>query len=315
MGSGASDEVPAGAGTTAAVVAAIVVLVAAGTAVVRPFADGSVDHTSQLLRAVIGAVVALAVAAVIALAVRRPARASALTGGLAGATLALVAFTTVAVGATAGIATVEIHPNVYRSTPVTAIEQATPAGPPAAQPEPAELPTGSLRFPEWLTAILAVVATILAALALMFGIRSIRIPTVRLLGTLFRGQPSPTTVEEPVVIDLDAAADSFEESASVIEDDSDPRRAIIAAYAHLLERLAEAGCPRRPAEAPEEHLRRSLRELDVPPAALELVVARFLVARFSRHDVTEDDRDDVRRALSNAGAQLRRAIEQRLVPA
>lgn len=339
MRSGADDDVRAGAGALAAVLAAIVVLLAAGTAVLRPFADGSVDHSSQLLRALIGAVVALALGALIAfalgalisVAVVRPAHTAptspglrpaatrrlgmgALTGGLAGATLALVVFTTVAVGATAGIATVEIHPNVYRPAPSTPVEQATPPTPPAARPERDELPASSLRFPDWLTAILAVVATIVAAFGLMFGIRSIRIPTVRLLGTLFHGHAAPTTVEETMAIDLDGAAASFEESAAAIEDDSDPRRAIIAAYARLLDRLDEAGCTRRPAEAPEEHLRRSLGELDVPKASLELVVAKFLVARFSRHDVTEADRDDVRTALREAGVALRRSADQRLVP-
>ena len=98
--------------------------------------------------------------------------------------------------------------------------------------------------------------------------------------------------------------------AAMIDDGADPRAAIIAAYARLLERLGESGCPRLPYEAPEEHLRRSLTALGVPHAAMETVVAKFLVARFSTHPVTGADRDEVRGALREAGRQLRELVAE-----
>lgn len=334
-----SDGNEGGAAAAVAVtVAAIVVVLAAGTAVLRPFADGSVDRSSQLLRAAIGALVAVVIAAAAVVLFERlsahrggpsdatspPAAAagtrrlgrSVLAGGLTGASLALLAFTTVAVGATAGIATVDVRPNAPRPASTVPVERpASTPTPPPIPPKSAEVSSRSVRLPDWLGIVFAAAAALVAAFALVIGVRSIRVPTVRLLGRLIHGADSPTTVEEPATIDLDAAAESFAESAAVIDDDGDPRRAIIAAYAHLLRRLGDAGCTRRPDEAPEEHLRRSLRELSVPHESMELVVAKFLVARFSRHEVTEADRDRVRDALRAAGADLRIAIEHHAVPA
>ena len=97
-----------------------------------------------------------------------------------------------------------------------------------------------------------------------------------------RGRPA--TLEED--LDVEAAADSFDDSAGSIGDDDDPRTAIIAAYARLLDGLAEVGCARLPYEAPEEHLHRSLVALGVSPEPMSVVVDKFLVARFSTHPVT-----------------------------
>ncbi len=299
---------------------AFVVLLAAGTAVLRPFTDGSVDHTSELIRALVGAAVAVTAVAGVGVGVgqtlRRRGTVSGATGaaskrlwsgvmtvGLTGAALALVALITVAVGATAGIATLQVTPTHGTRGPVTAVERTTtPAGPTPVKP--VELDAKPVTFPAWLTTVFAILATIAAVITLIIGFRTVRIPTVRFVGRLFHGPPSSSTVESPEFIDLQAAAESFSESAALIADDSDPRRAIIAAYARLLERLDEAGCRRRPAEAPEEHLRRSLRALNVAPASLELVVAKFLVARFSRHPLTETDRDQVGDSLRAAAAEL-----------
>ncbi len=116
--------------------------------------------------------------------------------------------------------------------------------------------------------------------------------------------PLPMPPDDPAASTADVAA-SFAESAALVADDPDPRRAIIAAYAHLLERLAAAGHPRLPHEAPEEHLRRCLNALRIPADSLSTVTRQFLVARFSTHTLTELDRDQVRDALRTAGELLR----------
>jgi hypothetical protein len=80
-----------------------------------------------------------------------------------------------------------------------------------------------------------------------------------------------------------AAGAAFAASLADLEDEPDPRRAIVAAYARLLDGLEAAGFGRRPAEAPEEHLRRVLEQLQVPDGPLRTVVALFAEARFSEH--------------------------------
>jgi hypothetical protein len=84
-----------------------------------------------------------------------------------------------------------------------------------------------------------------------------------------------------------AAGAAFTASLADLEDEPDPRRAIVAAYARLLDGLEAAGFGRRPAEAPEEHLRRVLEQLQVPDAPLRTLVALFAEARFSQHPLTE----------------------------
>jgi len=121
------------------------------------------------------------------------------------------------------------------------------------------------------------------------------------------------TIDED--LDVEGAADVLDDSVLVVDAGLDPRSAIIAAYARLLDGLAEVGCGRRPYEAPEEHLHRSLVALGVTPEAMSVVVDKFLVARFSTHPLTETDRDEVRDALRAAAAQLRAVLAARAVAA
>ncbi len=121
---------------------------------------------------------------------------------------------------------------------------------------------------------------------------------------------APLPAQDPT-IDTAAAADSLAESGRIVVDDPDPRRAIVAAYGALLEGLEAAGAGRRAFEAPEEHLQRSLRELQIPPEALAEVTRLFLVAKFSSHPLGEADRQQARRALGEAERHLRRLIQAR----
>ena len=80
--------------------------------------------------------------------------------------------------------------------------------------------------------------------------------------------------------------------------------AVLAAYAALLQRLDACGCGRREAETPEEHLRRALDTVAVPPRPLREIVALYVEARYSTHSITEAMRDRARRAFA-AAASLR----------
>ena len=87
--------------------------------------------------------------------------------------------------------------------------------------------------------------------------------------------------------------------------ETDPRRAIIAAYASV-ERLFESyGLPRAPAEAPVEYLDRVLPELRASGSALRRLTALFEWAKFSVHDVDRPMRDDAIEALVEVRDELR----------
>jgi len=136
-----------------------------------------------------------------------------------------------------------------------------------------------------------VVATV--ALLLILRARSGTIPAAE--GVNDEG-PSPMAA-------VDAAADA-------LEAEPDPRRAVIAAYATMERLLTHAGSPRREADAPTEHLTRSLVLLGASGEAARRLTDLFERARFSIHVIDEPVRQAafealaaVRRDLAPAGAQ------------
>jgi hypothetical protein len=94
------------------------------------------------------------------------------------------------------------------------------------------------------------------------------------------------------------------ESAEDLSTTAEPRQAVIAAYARLLEGLREAGAGRRPSEAPFEHVSRVLGDLGVRAEPLRQLTALFAEARFSTHEITEAHRTAALDALAAARADL-----------
>jgi len=87
--------------------------------------------------------------------------------------------------------------------------------------------------------------------------------------------------------------------------ESDPRKAIIAAYARVERLFATYGFPRDPPEAPVEYLERVLPELRASGAALGRLTALFQWAKFSAHDVDRPMRDQAIGALVEVRDELR----------
>lgn len=86
--------------------------------------------------------------------------------------------------------------------------------------------------------------------------------------------------------------------------DPDPRIGVCAAYAVLLDALAEVGLARLRFEAPGEHLDRCLAELPVDPAPLRTVLRLFILARYSTYEVDDSARRRAIEALRAAEAEL-----------
>jgi Domain of unknown function (DUF4129) len=78
-----------------------------------------------------------------------------------------------------------------------------------------------------------------------------------------------------------AVSDSIDD----LRRESDPRRAVIAAYARMEGVLRRHGRARRVAEAPYEYLERVLAELRIRPAAVEDLTELFERAKFSVHRI------------------------------
>jgi len=95
---------------------------------------------------------------------------------------------------------------------------------------------------------------------------------------------------------------------SVIELSHDaprPRGQITGAYHRLLSVLREAGYPRRPEEAPHEHLQRALVELGVAPDPMRRLTELYVFAEFGRGRVRTDHRRAAAEALEESLGSLR----------
>jgi hypothetical protein len=90
----------------------------------------------------------------------------------------------------------------------------------------------------------------------------------------------PETVEEELTMVVSDAIDD-------LRGETDPRRAVIAAYARMERVLGQHGQPRDPSEAPFEYLARVLLRLRVRPAAVRDLTELFERAKFSTHDIDQ----------------------------
>ena len=90
----------------------------------------------------------------------------------------------------------------------------------------------------------------------------------------------------------EALADVLAATLDDLRSETDPRRAVIGAYARMERSLGAAGWPRHEAEAPEEYLERILDAAAVSSRAAGRLTALFAWARFSGHDVRPEMKEE-----------------------
>jgi hypothetical protein len=149
---------------------------------------------------------------------------------------------------------------------------------------------------EWLTALI-----VLAVLAVAAGfvLRAIR-----------RGRRRSSLARLAEQLE-----DAVEEGLEELEADSDPRRAVIAAYARMERALARVGLPRAPQEAALEYLDRLLGLLDLRGPAARRLTELFQLAKFSDHVIDAAMQREAIRSLAELRDDLRaRAGEQNSDP-
>src|SRR5262245_53705019 len=97
----------------------------------------------------------------------------------------------------------------------------------------------------------------------------------------------------------------LEDTLADLYAETDPRRAIIAAYARVERLFRSFGLPRDPSGAPVEYLERVLPNLRASGAALRRLTGLFEWAKFSAHEVDRPMRDEAIDALVEVRDELR----------
>lgn len=116
-------------------------------------------------------------------------------------------------------------------------------------------------------------------------------------------RPNGSPLEPPV--EAAEAEAGLMTSLGELTGQGDPRLQITAAYARLLNALAEAGAAREPHEAPYEHLHRALEPLGVEPGPMHRLTELYVLAQFGNRTVDEGHRVRAVQALEKSLAALR----------
>jgi hypothetical protein len=117
---------------------------------------------------------------------------------------------------------------------------------------------------------------------------------------------------EPVVFDLQPTvaedfAASMGDAIDDLEAEPDARRAVIAAYARMEGVLTRSGMRRRPSETSVEYLRRILLGLTARADAVTRLTALFGEAKFSRHEIDAEMKQQAIAALREIRDDLQAA--------
>lgn len=118
-------------------------------------------------------------------------------------------------------------------------------------------------------------------------------------------EPLTTEEDEQLVALLEASGDDVRYRALA---ESDPRNAIVACWVTLEEAVRRSGLHDNPAETASELTRRVLGRWRVDETSIRELSAAYREARFSRHPVTEQQRDHAVAALDRIHQDLRRRV-------
>ena len=145
----------------------------------------------------------------------------------------------------------------------------------------------------WIPVLAVVVLAAIGAIALYLSLRR-------------RATEQPDELAETVAEILDETLDD-------LRAETDPRRAVIAAFARLERSFGAAGVPRRPTETAQEYVARALRELRAAEASVERLEELYEVAKFSHHVVDAAMKAQAIEALEDVRDALRARETERAV--
>jgi MFS family permease len=105
-----------------------------------------------------------------------------------------------------------------------------------------------------------------------------------------------------------ALSEVLAETLDDLRRETDPRRAVIQAYARMERTLGARGLPRRETEAPLEYLARVLDIVQASSHSIRRLTQLFQRARFSTHEIDVGMKEDAIAALSGLRAELEASI-------
>lgn len=152
--------------------------------------------------------------------------------------------------------------------------------------------------------LLILVAVAVAGFVIAYLVRTFRSIDFATL----RRRPPVGEVEEAPEDTIAALAQAAERGASYEISRGVPRDAIVACWQRLENVVAGAGLERLPSETAAEFTGRLLATWDVDTASLSTLADLYREARFSRHEMSEDDRARAGRSLREIGDQLFRRM-------
>jgi Domain of unknown function (DUF4129) len=144
---------------------------------------------------------------------------------------------------------------------------------------------GGFTVPAWLPwTLLAIAGIVLAAGVVVLWLRRERTAT----------EPAETS----------AARAAVQAAIGALDTETDPRRAVIAAYGAMQRELGEHGVARSPAEAPREYLQRTLTATRATEREARKLTGLFEEARYSTHPIPERLREAALSALRSLQRRL-----------
>jgi hypothetical protein len=145
-------------------------------------------------------------------------------------------------------------------------------------------------------------------LAIILALLAIGVTSMVLAKRRRRAREKDRKAAEAAVVEV------LEDTLDDLRRESDPRRAVIAAYARLERTLAAHGLPRGSAETQTEYVARILDELDVDRAAVRRLTDLFSRAKFSQHAVDIGMKEEAIDALEQVRDELRETAAREGTP-
>ena len=154
---------------------------------------------------------------------------------------------------------------------------------------------GPIAPPSSITSVLYGLLIALAVAAVVFGV----------VVALRHRRPAPVLPPGEAVFDPAGLRAAVTSGRAALRELDDARAAIIACYVAMERSLAKKGAARAAADTPDELLARATAEGIVHGQAASRLTKLFYEARFSRHPLTDSDRERAARALDELAAELR----------
>ncbi len=217
----------------------------------------------------------------------------------------------VAVGALLGVAAVAAALSSLR---VRRVPFHTPAlAPPSPSPSGSyrEKPFVAIGAPDatrnqkpidlgWLNGVLEVVCGVVVAIAVAVLVFLLLRNSLRAR----KGQLTTQPEQERTLTRREEVLAAVDAGLSDLDDDRDPRRAVIACWVRLEQAAAAAGTPREPGDSPTDLVVRLLGAHQVSSPVLYRLADVYRLARYATHTVDSAMRDQARAALRQLRAEL-----------